>query len=205
MKKLKKLKMCLCLVMALAMVFGGMQVWAGEENSDDMVTIIWNYDSTDPATPKVLAIDGKSITDPENYSGKSYPVGTTFTVQAPESYETYNGDMTYFRVWILSNMSYYYTEPFEDSHNPETTFTLTDDMAGMTYLIGAYYWPNPDNRNTVSINWGQGVLNLGVPCDIISHTGTVTELPNSCKAFVNSSITCAVTDPVEGASSLVLV
>lgn len=35
MKKLKKLKMGLCLVLALTMVFGGMQVWAGVPASDN--------------------------------------------------------------------------------------------------------------------------------------------------------------------------
>ena len=35
MKKLKKMKMSLCLVLALTMVFGGMQVWAGVPASDN--------------------------------------------------------------------------------------------------------------------------------------------------------------------------
>ena len=114
MKKLKKLKMCLCLVMALTMVFGGMQVWAGVPASDNgqgtekslseekvelenmnvsagMAAVEWHgysagwASSIDEKPYKIVAINGKAVDRPEDLVDGEYPVGTTFTLKAEDS------------------------------------------------------------------------------------------------------------------------
>ena len=150
---MKKLKMCLCLFLSVAMIFGGTQVWASEniqntgDGSADLVKIDVSFDAREHVY--ITAINGEAVTNPEERYSISCPVGTRVSVYADPEYtyidQRFESNPTVTKVFSWWNASVYVN--YEDTTAFNTAFTVTEDMVGQSVVIFAEYENKQQGEN----------------------------------------------------------